>query len=88
MPIYEYECLKCGDKFEEIQKFSDEPLKVCDCGKGGKVKKLISAPSFKTKGEGWAADGYDHSEVHSASDDRDPKKVVRKTRRKLIEETT
>jgi putative FmdB family regulatory protein len=88
MPIYEYECLKCGDVFEEMQKISDEPLKVCDCGKKGEVKRLISAPAVRTKGEGWAADGYDHSETHSTFDDRDPKKVVRRTRKKLIEETT
>jgi len=88
VPIYEYECIKCGDKFEEIQKLSDDPLEVCDCGKDGKVKRLISLPVVRTKGDGWAADGYDHSSTYSTKDDKDPKKVVRRTRRKLIEETT
>ena len=26
MPIYEYECEKCGHRFEKIQKFSDALL--------------------------------------------------------------
>ncbi len=49
MPVYEYECLKCGGRFEEIQKFSDEPLKKHD-GCGGKVKRLLSAPAIQFKG--------------------------------------
>ena len=33
MPLYEYRCLKCGHRFEEIRKFSDPPLEVCpECG--------------------------------------------------------
>ncbi|MCH9672648.1 MAG: zinc ribbon domain-containing protein [Gammaproteobacteria bacterium] len=53
MPIYEYECHKCGDVFEKIQKFSDAELTECECGKGGEVKKLISAAAFHLKGGGW-----------------------------------
>ena len=26
MPLYEYECAKCGEKIEVIQSFSDPPL--------------------------------------------------------------
>lgn len=52
MPIYEYKCTKCGNEFELIQKFSDEPVKKCpDCS--GKVEKLISQSSFVLKGTGW-----------------------------------
>jgi putative FmdB family regulatory protein len=33
MPIYEYECETCRHRFERLQHFSDEPVKVCpDCG--------------------------------------------------------
>lgn len=53
MPIYEYECKNCGYKFEQLQKMSDEPLKICDkCGKEQLVK-LISNSSFQLKGTGW-----------------------------------
>jgi len=53
MPIYEYACGACGHEFEALQKVSDAPLKKCpECGKP-KLRKLISAPSFRLKGGGW-----------------------------------
>jgi putative FmdB family regulatory protein len=57
MPIHEYECLKCGTRFEELQKFSEAPLKRHN-GCGGRVKKLLSAPSFQFKGTGWYVTDY------------------------------
>ena len=53
MPIYEYECKKCGHTKEAIQKMSDDPL--VDCPKCGapELKKLISAAGFRLKGGGW-----------------------------------
>ena len=65
MPIYEYQCLKCGKDHEVLQKFSDPPMKTCpDCK--GKVEKKISASSFHLKGGGWYKDGY--SSAKSATD--------------------
>ena len=57
MPIYEYECTKCG-KIEEIfQKFSDKPRVKCKhCS--GKLHKLISHSSFHLKGTGWYVTDY------------------------------
>src|SRR5262245_8089604 len=57
MPVYEYECLKCGDRFEEIQRFSDAPLKKHN-GCGGRVKRLLSAPAIQFKGTGWYVTDY------------------------------
>ena len=52
MPLYEYECRKCGKTLEKIQKFSDKPLTKCpDCG--GRLERLISAPAIQFKGTGW-----------------------------------
>ncbi len=57
MPIYEYECEKCGHRFEKIQKFSDPPIDVCPvCG--GAVHKMQSAPAFQFKGTGWYVTDY------------------------------
>jgi putative FmdB family regulatory protein len=57
MPIYEYQCNKCGNVFEVMQKFSDAPIKKHQkCG--GKVEKLISRSGFQLKGGGWFASGY------------------------------
>ena len=58
MPIYEYECKKCGEVFEEMQMFSDEPLKKCKICKKGKVEKLISLSSFQLQGSGWYSTDY------------------------------
>jgi putative FmdB family regulatory protein len=53
MPIYEYECKKCGHTLEALQKFSDKPLRECpECGKH-QLKRLISAPMFRLAGSGW-----------------------------------
>ena len=57
MPIYEYQCEGCGEVFELIQKFSDQPITVHEkCG--GHVHRLLSAPSFRLKGSGWYATDY------------------------------
>ena len=57
MPLYEYQCKKCGKVFEAMQKFSDEPLKKHEkCG--GKLEKLMSAPAFHLKGSGWYVTDY------------------------------
>ena len=62
MPLYEYACAKCGERFEIIQKFSDAPLRrhseggdrLCD----GALKKLLSAPAIQFKGSGWYVTDY------------------------------
>jgi len=57
MPIYEYECSKCGEIEEVFQKFSDKPLIKCKrCS--GKLHKLISHSSFHLKGTGWYVTDY------------------------------
>jgi putative FmdB family regulatory protein len=58
MPIYEYECEACGNRFEQIQKFSDSPIEVCPkCGQR-QVRKLLSSPAFQFKGSGWYVTDY------------------------------
>jgi putative FmdB family regulatory protein len=56
MPIYEYNCQKCGT-FETTQKITEKPLSKCPTCKG-KVKKLISNTSFQLKGTGWYVTDY------------------------------
>ena len=41
MPTYEYECPKCGHRFEKFQSMSDKPVRTCPECKGRKVKRLI-----------------------------------------------
>ena len=56
MPIYEYQCAKCGS-FEYSQSIKDPALTRCPTCRR-RVHKLVSAPSFHLKGGGWYADGY------------------------------
>lgn len=52
MPTYEYKCIECGYLFEEFQRITEEPLKICPkCS--GSLKRLIGAgagPIFKGSG--------------------------------------
>jgi putative FmdB family regulatory protein len=59
MPIYEYECEKCGE-FEQMQRITDPPLARCPTCKR-KVRRLISNTSFQLKGTGWYVTDYARS---------------------------
>ena len=57
MPLYEYRCEGCGEQFELIQKFSDQPLTTHDkCG--GTVHRLLSVAALQFKGSGWYVNDY------------------------------
>jgi putative FmdB family regulatory protein len=66
MPTYEYECDKCGHRFEKVQPISAKPLEICpedDCGQKrwgkGKVKRTISAGAgLIFKGSGFYITDY------------------------------
>lgn len=57
MPIYEYECERCGHHTEVMQNFSDPPLSTCDKCQGP-MRKLISQSTFHLKGSGWYVTDY------------------------------
>ena len=57
MPIYEYQCSKCGHQTEVWQKITDPPVTRCEmCN--GRMRKLISQSSFHLKGTGWYVTDY------------------------------
>ncbi|AQA19997.1 transcriptional regulator [Halioglobus japonicus] len=53
MPIYEYQCQKCGNELEALQKISDAPLVDCPECHAPELKKKVSAAAFRLKGGGW-----------------------------------
>jgi len=66
MPLYEYQCRKCGHRFERIQRFSDPLVKKCpECGGG--VERLLSAPAVQFKGSGWYVTDYARKPAGAAS---------------------
>ena len=57
MPLYEYECQKCGRHTDKIEPVNGPHLKKCPhCG--GKVESVITAPAIKFKGAGWYVTDY------------------------------
>lgn len=67
MPLYEYECDACANRFERIQKFSDPLVDICPAC-GGAVRKLLSSPAIQFKGSGWYITDY-AKKKSSGSDD-------------------
>ena len=58
MPLYEYQCKKCGHRFERIQSFSAEDAKECPVCQG-EVERLISTPARPHfKGSGFYSTDY------------------------------
>jgi len=53
MPIYEYECRKCGETHEILQKISEPLKRKCPSCGAMSLKKLVSASAFHLKGSGW-----------------------------------
>lgn len=67
MPLYEYQCENCGERFEVIEKFSAAPLTThAKCG--GPVHRLVSAPALQFKGSGWYITDYAKGKSGGESD--------------------
>jgi putative FmdB family regulatory protein len=57
LPLYEYQCAKCGKRTEKIESVSGPHLKKCPhCG--GKVERMVTAPAIQFKGSGWYVTDY------------------------------
>jgi putative FmdB family regulatory protein len=53
MPIYEFECAACGNRFDRLQKLSDPDPTVCPNCRAERVSRRLTAPSFRLSGSGW-----------------------------------
>ena len=73
MPIYEYQCDDCNHVLDALQKVSDTPLVDCpECGKTS-LRRLISAPNFRLKGEGWYETDFKKENRKNVADKKDEK---------------
>jgi len=71
MPTYEYECKKCGKRFERYQAMSAKPLSKCPYCKG-RVRRLISAGGGVIfKGSGFYETDYKRKNEPPAKRDSD-----------------
>ena len=92
MPIYEYECKKCGTRLEVLQKMNDKPPVKCKkCG--GRLEKQVSQSAIQFKGSGWYVTDYagngrkaaekaekDTAAASTTSDDKKSDKSDKKTK--------
>lgn len=76
MPTYEYECEKCGNKFEVFQNIKETPIKKCPKCKG-QVQRLIGAGAgIIFKGSGFYATDYrSESYKRAEKNDKDSDKI-------------
>src|SRR5450830_1717251 len=78
MPLYEYQCVKCGKKSEFIRNFSDPHETKCPrCG--GMLKKLLSSPAVQFKGSGFYATDYGKSAGSKSEDSKGEKSEEKKS---------
>lgn len=57
VPLYEYLCSKCGNRFEKIENSNASTRKKCPkCG--ANAKRVLTAAAFQFKGSGWYATDY------------------------------
>lgn len=53
MPIYAFECGSCGHQFDRLQKLSDPDPTDCPSCAAPKLRRQVTAPSFRLAGSGW-----------------------------------
>lgn len=67
MPLYEYKCQKCRNRFERIERASSQHDGVCPkCG--GAAHRLLGAPALQFKGSGWYVNDYAQGKPSSPSE--------------------
>lgn len=87
MPIYEYECKKCGAHIEKMQKMADKPLTKCTkCG--GRLEKQWSSTSFQLKGTGWYVTDYAAKKSETKSETKETKTSTTEEKTSKSEEKT
>lgn len=76
-PLYEYFCDKCKIMKEIRHRISENPEIICErCG--SKMNRLISAPSFILKGEGW------YSSEHPSKSMKEGMEVEKKAKEESV----
>ena len=68
MPTYDYVCESCNHRFEEMQSFSADPLKICpECGKDRLRRLFGTGAAILFKGGGFYETDYRSDAYKSAA---------------------
>jgi putative FmdB family regulatory protein len=74
MPTYEYECRKCGHRFEKFQSITAPPVKTCPQCRGKVARLLSGGAGIIFKGSGFYQTDYkktsNTSHVHAKGGDK------------------
>ena len=82
MPIYGYVCKHCDHRLDALQKMVDDPLIDCpDCGEPA-LKRQLSAPRFRLKGQGWYETDFKKDNQRNLHGDKDSSKPADKADKK------
>jgi putative FmdB family regulatory protein len=54
VPLYDYDCADCGERFEILRGVHADPPAQCPLCGGGPIKKAFTTPAIHFKGSGWA----------------------------------
>jgi putative FmdB family regulatory protein len=71
MPIYEYQCAKCGHQLESLQKMSDPALQDCPVCHESSLHKKVSAAGFRLSGGGWYETDFKSGQKKNIAGDKD-----------------
>jgi len=78
MPTYDYQCKGCNYIIEQVHGINKQPIET-KCPVCGKILiKLISAPAFVLKGDGWFSSGYSKSPP-TINEDKKPQTKKKET---------
>lgn len=54
MPTYDYQCIRCGHKFDHFQSITSSPFRKCpSCGRRTLKRLIGSGGGLIFKGSGW-----------------------------------
>lgn len=72
MPTYVYECSSCNKTFEVEQRIIEDPLKDCQCGSKGSLKRVIQPVGIAFRGSGFHINDYSSKPADSKSMETKP----------------
>lgn len=88
MPIYAYACKQCDHTLDALQKIADAPLVECpSCGEAS-LKRLLSAPRFRLKGQGWYETDFKKDNQRNIAGEKEAKKSENKSDKKSDTKST
>ena len=74
MPIYAYACKNCDHELDALQKMADAPLVDCPACGEAELKRRLSAPRFRLKGQGWYETDFKKENQRNIAGEKEPAK--------------